>query len=192
MSNKLYVGGLAWATTDEGLGAAFTPFGKVVSAKVVRDRETGKSRGFGFVEYTTPEEAQNAANAMNNQELDGRRLRVDVARAPGMGPPPGGGPGGQGGYGGGPPRGPRPGGELRPRTAYGGGGPGGPGGGPGGGGGGFRGGGGFDRPPRREFGPPGAPPPEEVPGRGSTTPGRGRSQKDRGDWRHRSDDDDDF
>ena len=49
MASKLYVGGLAWATTDESLAAAFAPFGKVVSAKVMKDRETGRSRGFGFV-----------------------------------------------------------------------------------------------------------------------------------------------
>src|SRR6185503_13528883 len=117
---KLYVGGLAWATTDEGLSAAFAPFGKLVSAKVVRDRETGRSRGFGFVEYATEPEADAAVAGMNEKELDGRRLRVDKARE-GMG---GGGPGG-------PPRGPRPGG------GYGGGG-GGYAGGGGGGGGGFR------------------------------------------------------
>src|SRR6185295_15692714 len=97
MSSKLYIGGLAWATTDEGLGAAFAPFGKVVSAKVVKDRETGRSRGFGFVEYENEEQAKKGLDAMNNQEIDGRRVRIDLAREGG----PGGGPGGPrpgGGY----------------------------------------------------------------------------------------------
>src|SRR6185503_17944121 len=91
---KLYVGGLAWATTDEGLGAAFAPFGKLISAKVVRDRETGRSRGFGFVEFETEPDADKAVAGMNEKELDGRRLRVDKAtdRPPGGGPRPGGPP----------------------------------------------------------------------------------------------------
>ena len=113
MASKLYVGGLAWATTDASLGAAFAPFGKVVSAKVVTDRETGRSRGFGFVEYETEAECDKALAGMNEKELEGRRLRVDKAtdRPPGGGPRPGAGPrpggggysggGGGGGYGGG-------------------------------------------------------------------------------------------
>lgn len=173
MSRKLYVGGLAWATTDEGLGAAFASFGKMVSAKVVKDRETGRSRGFGFVEYTTEEEAKKALDAMNNTEIDGRRIRIDLARegpGPGggggfRGGPGGGGPGGggyRGGGGGGGFSGGGGGGGFRGGGGgggFGGGGGGGYRGGGGGGGGGFGGGPrGFDRPPRRDFG---APPPEE-------------------------------
>ena len=153
MSRKLYVGGLAWATTDEGLGAAFAPFGKVVSAKVVKDRETGRSRGFGFVEYETEDEAKKALTAMNNTEVDGRRIRIDLAQDKPPGPggprrfgPGGGGPGGGGGGFGGPPRGGGFGG--------GGGGFGRPPRGPGGFGGG---GGGFGGPPRGPGGPGGTP-----------------------------------
>jgi hypothetical protein len=159
MGSKLYVGGLAWATTDEGLNAAFAPFGKVLSAKVVRDRETGRSRGFGFVEMETEAEADKCVAGMNEKELDGRRLRVDKAterppgpRIGGGAPRPGGGGygggGGGGGYsGGGGGGGFRSGGGPGGGGGYGGGGGGyrgggGGGGGPGGGGG-FRGGGGF-------------------------------------------------
>ena len=136
MASKLYVGGLAWATTDESLGAAFAPFGKVVSAKVVKDRETNRSRGFGFVEFETEAEADKAVVGMNEKELEGRRLRVDKAtdRPPG-GPRMGGAPrpsgggfgGGGGGYSGG-------GGGFRSGGGGGFGGGGGPGGGKGGGG----------------------------------------------------------
>src|SRR5436190_17406574 len=99
MGSKLYVGGLAWATTDEGLNAAFAPFGKLLSAKVVKDRETGRSRGFGFVEFETDAEADKALAGMNEKELDGRRLRVDKATDRPPGPRIGGGPGGPGGPG---------------------------------------------------------------------------------------------
>jgi hypothetical protein len=143
MGSRLYVGGLAWATTDEGLSAAFGPFGKVVSAKVVRDRETGRSRGFGFVEFETDADAEKALTGMNEKELDGRRLRVDRATdrprgGGGFGGPGGGGGGGAGGGGG------YRGGAGGGGGGYGGGGGGGGGfrGGPGGGGGGYRGGGG--------------------------------------------------
>ncbi|MCE9636754.1 MAG: RNA-binding protein [Planctomycetes bacterium] len=169
MSRKLYVGGLAWATTDEGLSAAFAPFGKLISAKVVKDRETGRSRGFGFVEYETPEEAKKGLEAMNNTQIDGRTIRIDLAQervgGPG-GPRPSfsggggggysGGGGGGGGYGGGPSRGGFGGGGGGGGYGGGGGGFGGPPGG-GGGRGGFGG-------PRRDFG---APPPivEEPPRR---------------------------
>ena len=80
MQNKLFVGSLAWATTDEGLQAAFAQAGNVVSAKVVTDRESGRSRGFGFVEMETEEEAQKAIEMLNGQELDGRPINVSVAR----------------------------------------------------------------------------------------------------------------
>lgn len=80
MAVKLYVGGLAWATTNESLEAAFSKFGSVESARVVTDRESGRSRGFGFVEFAQAEDAQNAINEMNNTELDGRSITVNEAR----------------------------------------------------------------------------------------------------------------
>jgi cold-inducible RNA-binding protein len=79
MPNKLFVGGLAWKTDDAGLAAAFGTYGAVVEAKVVTDRETGRSRGFGFVTFGDEEAADKALTAMNGQTLDGRTLRVDVA-----------------------------------------------------------------------------------------------------------------
>ena|SRR5687768_10442318 len=135
MGKKLFVGGLAWATTDEGLMDAFSQFGEVTDAKVVMDRDTGRSRGFGFVTFAEAEAAQAAITGMDGQDLDGRTIRVNEAedRGGSRGPRGGGGGGdrrgGGGGYGGG--RG-------------GGGGYGGGGGGYGGGGGGYgnRGGGG--------------------------------------------------
>ncbi|KAJ5767628.1 RNP-1 like RNA-binding protein [Penicillium manginii] len=79
MSSKLFVGGLAWATTDDSLRGAFSEFGNVTDAIVLKDRETGRSRGFGFVTLSSPDEANAAVDAMNEQELDGRRIRVQVA-----------------------------------------------------------------------------------------------------------------
>jgi cold-inducible RNA-binding protein len=78
MGSKLFVGGLAWTTDSEALRAAFQAHGEVVEAKVITDRETGRSRGFGFVTYATEAEAKKAL-AMNGAELDGRTLRVDLA-----------------------------------------------------------------------------------------------------------------
>ena len=103
MSNKLFVGGLAWATDDHSLRSAFEPFGVVSEANVVADRETGRSRGFGFVTFDDVEAAKKAISAMDGQQLDGRTIRVNAAaeRAP-RGP---GGGGGGGGFGGGGPRG---------------------------------------------------------------------------------------
>lgn len=96
MSQKLFVGGLSWDTTQEGLHAAFQEFGELEEAVVVTDRETGRSRGFGFVRYTTEDAAAAALNALNGKELDGRRLRVDFAREQsGRGPGGGGGGGGR-------------------------------------------------------------------------------------------------
>jgi len=118
--SKVYVGNLSWNTDDESLHHAFGEFGKVTDAIVMKDRETGRSRGFGFVTLSSPEEAEAAVNGLNDQELDGRRLRVNLANDR----PSGG--GGRGGGGGG----------------YGGGGRGGGGGYSGGGGGGYGGGGG--------------------------------------------------
>ncbi len=129
---KLFVGGLAWATDDQGLRAAFESFGAIDEAKVITDRETGRSRGFGFVTFGTAEDAAKAQEAMDGQEVDGRRIRVDIAkeRSGGRGGGGGGRGGGGGGYGGG------------GGGGYGGGGGGGYGGG---GGGGYGGGGGGGR-----------------------------------------------
>ena len=82
MGNKLFVGGLAWATTDESLRTAFEQFGEVSEAKVITDRETGRSRGFGFVTLSTDEEAQAAQEAMDGSDLDGRTVRVNEAHEP--------------------------------------------------------------------------------------------------------------
>lgn len=81
MENKLFVGSLAWATSDESLTEAFSAAGEVVSAKVITDRETGRSRGFGFVEMATPEDAQAAIEMWNDKDLDGRSIRVSIAKA---------------------------------------------------------------------------------------------------------------
>ncbi|MGB0590315.1 MAG: RNA recognition motif domain-containing protein [Myxococcota bacterium] len=100
MSSKLFVGGLAWATTDGTLKAHFDQCGEVTEAKVITDRETGRSRGFGFVTFTDEESALSAKEQLHGTELDGRTIRVDTAtaRPPRSG---GGGGGGRGGYGGG-------------------------------------------------------------------------------------------
>ena len=80
MSTKLFVGSLAWVTTDDTLGQFFASAGTVVSAKVIRDRETNKSRGFGFVEMATAEEAEKAMNELNGADLDGRKINVSEAK----------------------------------------------------------------------------------------------------------------
>jgi len=136
MGNKLYVGNLSYNIRDEDLQQAFAQYGGVSSAKVMMDRDTGRSKGFGFVEMSSDAEAQAAINGMNGQALDGRAIVVNEARPreerPGGfgGGRPGGGGGGFGGGGGG-------------RSGGGGGGYGGGGGGGGyGGGGGGRSGGG--------------------------------------------------
>ena len=85
MSNKLFVGGLPWATDSQALQEAFDPHGEVVEAKVITDRETGRSRGFGFVTYATEAEAEKAAQAMDGQELGGRTIRCEIAREGGGG-----------------------------------------------------------------------------------------------------------
>ncbi|KIY66215.1 RNA-binding domain-containing protein [Cylindrobasidium torrendii FP15055 ss-10] len=94
MSAKVYVGNLSWSTNDDSLAAAFSQFGQIVDHIVMRDRETGRSRGFGFVTFGTTEEAQASITALNEQELDGRRIKVNLANPRGSG-------GGGGGYGGG-------------------------------------------------------------------------------------------
>ena len=151
MGNKLYVGNLAYSVRDQDLQDAFSQFGAVSSAKVMMDRDTGRSKGFGFVEMGTDPEAQAAINGMNGQSLSGRAIVVNEARpreerpsgfrSPYGGGGSGGGAGGGGGYGGGGGGGRREGGG----GGYGGGGGrsgGGGGGGYGGGGGGRSGGGG--------------------------------------------------
>ena len=77
---KLFVGGLPFATTDEELQAAFAAHGSVASATVVRDRDTGRSRGYGFVEFENDDEGKAAQAAMNGSELGGRTISVDEAR----------------------------------------------------------------------------------------------------------------
>jgi RNA recognition motif-containing protein len=100
VSKKLFVGSLSWNTTDEGLRRAFEKFGEVLEAKVIKDRETDRSRGFGFVSFANPKDAMDAMQAMDGQELDGRTIKVNEAqereRTGGGG---GGGP--RGGFGGG-------------------------------------------------------------------------------------------
>jgi RNA recognition motif-containing protein len=123
MGKKLYVGNLAYGITDSDLETMFAPHGTVQSAQVIMDRDTGRSKGFGFVEMGSDQEAQTAIQALNGKEVDGRALTVNEAR-PKEG---GGGGGGRGGYGGG-----------RGGGGGGGGGRGGYGGGGGGGGGGRR------------------------------------------------------
>ena len=99
MSRKIYVGNLPWSTTSADLEAMFAPHGAVRSAEVISDRETGRSRGFGFVEMETDEGLQAAISALNGQEVNGRPLTVNEARE--RTPRPGGGGGGGRGYGGG-------------------------------------------------------------------------------------------
>ena len=80
MGSKLYVGNLSFDTTDQELEAAFSEHGEVASATVVRDRDTDRSRGFGFVEFAQEADAKTAKEAMNGQDLGGRALKVDEAR----------------------------------------------------------------------------------------------------------------
>jgi len=80
MSKKLFVGGVSWGTTDDGLREAFERFGEVSEAKIITDRETGRSRGFGFVTFDNDEDADNAIREMDGTELDGRSVRVNEAR----------------------------------------------------------------------------------------------------------------
>ncbi len=124
MSTKLYVGSLPFSVTDQELSGLFAGHGNVVSARVIIDKVSGRSKGFGFVEYETEEEAQKALEALNNAELSGRKIVVNIAHPENKTRRPGGGGGGGGGRG------------------FGGGGGGGRGFGGGGGGRGFGGGGG--------------------------------------------------
>lgn len=92
---KLFVGGLSWNTDDEGLRQAFEKFGEVTEARVITDRDTGRSRGFGFVSFTDDEAASSAMSEMDGTDLDGRTIKVNEAQEkPRRG---GGGPRGGGG-----------------------------------------------------------------------------------------------
>jgi cold-inducible RNA-binding protein len=79
MSNKLFVGGLSWGTDDNSLRAAFSHHGNVIEAKVILERDSGRSRGFGFVTFQDSQEASSAIAAMDGADLDGRSIRVNVA-----------------------------------------------------------------------------------------------------------------
>lgn len=78
---RLFVGGIAYATSEEAMSQAFAQAGTVVSARIIKDRETGRSKGFGFVEMETEAMAQAAIDMFNDKELDGRKLIVNIARA---------------------------------------------------------------------------------------------------------------
>lgn len=102
MSNKLYVGNLSYSVRDDDLEQQFSAFGRVQSAKVMMDRDTGRSKGFGFVEMSTEQEAQAAISGLHGKNMGGRDLTVNVARPMEARPPrSGGGFGGGGNYGGG-------------------------------------------------------------------------------------------
>ncbi len=160
MGNKLYVGNLAYSVRDDSLQQAFGEFGTVTSAKVMMDRETGRSKGFGFVEMGSDAEAQAAINGMNGQPLEGRSIVVNEAR----------------------PREERPGGF---RGGYGGGGGGGGGYGGGGGGGGYGGGAGGGGGGRSPYGGGGRSP---YGNRGGDRGGYGAERSDRGGYGDRGND----
>lgn len=106
MATKLYVGGLPYSTQEAALKELFAQAGNVVSAVIIMDKMSGRSKGFGFVEMATAEEAQNAVSMFNDQEFEGRKLTVNEARPMEARPPRTGGSGGgygggNGGYGGG-------------------------------------------------------------------------------------------
>jgi RNA recognition motif-containing protein len=101
MGKKLYVGNLPYGVTDSDLQRLFEPHGAVQSAQVIMDRDTGRSKGFGFVEMNSDQEAQAAIAALNGQQMEGRSLTVNEARPKTDGGGRGGGGGGRGGYGGG-------------------------------------------------------------------------------------------
>merc|ERR1712151_264202 len=105
---RCFVGGLAWSTDDRSLQEAFSPYGEVVESKIISDRETGRSRGFGFVTFNDEQSMRDAIDAMNGKMLDGRSITVNPAQSRGNGGGGGGGGsrgyrggGGGGGYGGG-------------------------------------------------------------------------------------------
>ena len=79
-NNKVFVGSLAWGTTDDSLRDFFAAAGNITSATVIKDRYSGRSKGFGFVEFSTPEEAQKAIDELNGKDLDGRAVNVSMAK----------------------------------------------------------------------------------------------------------------
>jgi RNA recognition motif-containing protein len=97
MNNRLYVGNLAYSMRDESLIQQFSQFGSVTSAKVMMERETGRSKGFGFVEMGSDTEAQEAINGLNGRSVEGRAMTVNIARPMEARPSFGGG-GDRGGY----------------------------------------------------------------------------------------------
>ena len=101
MATKLYVGGLPYSTQEDALRELFTQAGNVVSAVIIMDKMTGRSKGFGFVEMSTAEEGQKAIEMLNDQEFEGRKLTVNEARPMEARPPRTGGNGGYGSNGGG-------------------------------------------------------------------------------------------
>ena len=80
MNNKLYIGGISYSSTEDSLKEHFSQAGTVVSAQIIVDRMTGRSKGFGFVEMSSEEEAQAAIDSLDGKELDGRALKVSIAR----------------------------------------------------------------------------------------------------------------
>lgn len=120
MSAKIYVGNLSFNSTEQDLEDMFGEFGTVESVKVIEDRETGRSRGFAFVEMSSDEEAQSAIAGLNGREIDGRSLTINEAKP--QEERGGGGRGGRGGYGGGGGRGGSGGGNRGGGGGYGGGG----------------------------------------------------------------------
>ena len=80
MAKKLYVGGLSWNTTDDLLRSTFEQYGEISEAIVISDRDTGRSRGFGFVTFEQDEDARSAIASLDNSELDGRNIKVNEAR----------------------------------------------------------------------------------------------------------------
>jgi|SRR5262245_53876783 len=100
MGKKLYVGNLSYEVTDAELAKLFEPHGEVQSAQVIMDRDTGRSKGFGFVEMKSDEAAKAAIAALNGKEMGGRQLTVNEARPKTEGPRGGGGGRDRGGYGG--------------------------------------------------------------------------------------------
>lgn len=80
MAKKLYVGGLSWDTTDDLLKSTFEQYGEISEAKVITDRDTNRSRGFGFVTFEKDDDARSAITSLDNSELDGRNIKVNEAR----------------------------------------------------------------------------------------------------------------
>ena len=101
MTTNIYVGNLSYQTDDRELEDLFAPYGDIASARVITDRETGRSKGFGFVEMPDSAQAEAAISALNDTEIDGRNLRINEARPREERPRGGGGGGGYGGGGGG-------------------------------------------------------------------------------------------